>query len=148
MSAEGHTLPRDQNEAIADRLCAMAGRGDRKAGAPRKVDQFTFCALRGFGSHKAALATGTYGKEMESCLQRQARSDRDRLWHEQLRIPITNRIAKAASSGLLGNVESEGANEITVALADCIASDSVRYRARRWGGEKIEQASKEPQTTT
>ena len=44
-----------------DRLCAMQDRDDRKAGAPSKVEQFTACALRGFGAHKTTLATGTYG---------------------------------------------------------------------------------------
>ena len=73
-----------------------------------------------------------------------ARSERDRLWRDKLRIPITNRMAKAASSGMFGNAEADGANEITVTLRDCIALDSVRYRAHRRGGEKIEPAGKEP----
>ena len=146
ISVEGPTAPRGHNEAIVDRLSAMQDRDDRKAGAPSKVEQFTVCALRGFGSHMATLATGTYGKEMESCLQRQGRSERDRLWRDKLRIPITNRIAKAAASGLFGNAEADVANEITITLRDCIPLDSVRYRAHRWGGEKIEPAGKEPQT--
>ena len=110
------------------------------------MEQLTVCALRGFGLRKITLGTNTYGPELESCLRRQARSERDRLWHDKLRIPITNRMAKAAASGLFGNVASGGTDEITVTLGDCIAMDASRYRAHRWDGEKIEPANKEPQT--
>ena len=131
---------------MVDRLGAMAEKEERKSGPPSKVEQLTVCALRGFGLHKVMMGTNTYGPELESCLRRQARSERDRLWHAKLRIPITNRIAKAASSGLFGNVASEGTDEITVTLGDCIAMDASRYRPHRWDGEKIEPANKEPQT--
>ena len=43
---------------------------------------------------------------------------------------------------------SEGEDEITITLARCIALDSTRYRAHRWGGEKIEAAGKEQKTMT
>ena len=131
ISVEGPAAPRDHNETIVDRLSAMQDRDDRKADAPSKAEQFTVCALRGFGSHKATLATETYVEEMGSCLQSQGRSERDWLWREKLRIPITNRIAKEAASGLFGNAEADGTNEITATLCDCIPLDSVRYRAHR-----------------
>ena len=148
ISQEGPTHPKDQYDAIVDRLGAMADRDGRKSGAPRKVDQFNVCALRGFGAHKASISTGTYGAQMESCIRWQARSERDILWREKLKIPIANRIVKAASSGSFGNAASEGADEIAITIADCIAIDSTRYRAHRWDGEKIEPAGKEPHTTT
>ena len=104
------------------------------------------CALRGFGTFKVSLGTATYGEEMENCIRRQGRSERDRFRREKLRIPISYRIAKAATTGSFGNVVSEGTSELTITLADCIAMDSIRYRAHRWDGEKTEAAGKEPQT--
>ena len=134
-SQEGPSRPKDQYEAFADRLGALADRDGRKIGAPSKVEQFTVCALRWFGTHKLSLGTGTYGAEMESCLRRKARSERDRLWHGKLKIPIANRVAEASSSGAFGNIASEGTDEVTITLADCVAMDSTRYRAHRRDGE-------------
>ena len=145
-STSGPAPPKDHHEAMVDRLGAMAEKDERKAGAPSKVEQLAVCALRGFGLHKITMGTNTYGPELESCLRRQARPERDRLWHAKLRIPITNRIAKAATSGLFGNVASGGTDEISATLGDCIAMDASRYRSHRWGGEKIEPSNKEPQT--
>ena len=67
-------------------------------------------------------------------------------WRDKLRSPITNRIAKASSPGRLRNVTNEGADEVPITLADCIAIDSTRYKAYAWGGEKVETPNKEPQT--
>ena len=106
ISQEAPTHPKDQYEAIVGRLGAMADRDGRETGAPSNVAQFTVCAPRGFGLRKITLSTGTYKKEMESCLHRQVRRERDRRWREKLRIPSTNRISKSASSGLFCNVVS------------------------------------------
>ena len=129
---EGPTQSKDQYEAIVDSAGAMTDRDGRKSGEPSNVDQFTVCALRGFGTHKVSLATGTYGVEMENCIRRQARSELDRLWREKLKIPIANRVAKASPSCRFGDVESERTDEITIALSDCTPLDSARCRARRW----------------
>ena len=113
--------PRDKYDAIVDRLGAMAEGDGRKAGNPRKIEQLTVCALRGFGLHKVSTDTGTFGSEMEECLRRQCRSERGRLRHARLRIPISIRIAKEASACRSGDVANEGADEISVTLGDCIA---------------------------
>ena len=146
-SLEGPPRPKDATEAMADRLGALADRDDRRSGAPSKVDQFTVCALRGFGVHRVVLGTGTYGAEMESCIRTQARSEKDKLRHDKLRVPISNRIARAASSGAFGCALSEGTDEISVCLSGCIALDSSRYKTHRWGGEKIEPIGKNPHST-
>ena len=57
--------------AISDREKAQHG--------IRKIDEFVAVALRGFGGHKTLLGTGAYGPELEQCLRRKARSERDQL---------------------------------------------------------------------
>ena len=103
-------------------------------------------ALRGFGMRKTILGAGTYGGELEECLRRQGKSERDRLWNKKMRIVITNRIAKAAASGRFGFHPGEGGQEVSVTLADCFPLDSVRYKGYTWDGSKLEAKGKEPHT--
>ena len=100
----------------------MAEGDDRKAGNPSKIERLA----RGIGLHKVSLGTGTYGSEMQSRRRRQGRSERGRIWRENLRIHITNRIAKAASAGRFGNVINEGEGEVSITMGDCVALDSNR----------------------
>ena len=136
----------DRVDAIVDRLGAMADNEEKKAGGMSKLDQFTVCALRGFGCFEVESCTGIYGQELEGAIRRQTRNDRDFLRRKKLRIPITNRIAKASPTGRFGNVTGNGTDEISVTLADCFALDHQKYRAYRWEWEKIESANKEPHT--
>ena len=96
------TGKRDKYDTIVDRLGAMADKEDRRAGCNAGIEQITVCALRGFGTHKVVLGSGTYGPELEACLRRQARSKKDHLWRIKCKVPISNRIAKAAASGRFG----------------------------------------------
>ena len=137
---------RDKYDAICDRLGAMADQEEKKAGGLGKVDQFMVCALRGFGCYEIDLCTGIYGKDLEDAIRRQGRTDREHLWHQKLKIPLTNRIAKAASTGRFGNVKGDGTDEVSITLADCFALDSQKYRAYKWDGEKLESPNKEPHT--
>ena len=119
MSAElTREKPSGKYDAIVGRLGAMADKEDRKAGGMTKLDQFTVCALRGFGFQKVELCTGKYGVELESSLRRVARTDRDHLWRKHLKIPITNRIARAASTGRFGNIAGDGTDDISVTMSD------------------------------
>ena len=133
-------------DAIVDRLGAMADKEETRAGCNTKVEQFTVCALRGFCTHKVVLGTGTYGPELETCLRRQARSEKDHLWRMKLKFPVSNRIAKAAASGRFGNIVGEGADEVSITLSDCFPLDGAKYRAHKWDGEKVEPAGQEPHT--
>ena len=144
--AKSHRGIRDRYDDVVDRLGAMADKEEKRAGCNTKIEQFTVCALRGFGTHKVVLGTGTYGQELEACLRRQARSGEDHLWRMKCKIPISNRIARAAPSGRFGNITGEGTDEITATLADCFALDSSKYRSHKWDGEKIEPVGKEPHT--
>ena len=92
------------------------------------------------------LGTGTYGAELTNCLQRQGKSERDRLWQSKPRIPISNRIDKSAAGGRFGDILGEGADEVSITLADCIALDATRYKAHRRDGEKLETQGEEPRT--
>ena len=139
-----HRKPKDKYEAIADRLGAIADSEDRKIGSPSKIEQSTVSALRGFGARKVTIGTGTYGAELTNCLQRQGKSEKDRLRQGKLRISISNRIAKAAAAGRFGNTPGEGTDEVAITLADCIALDSTRYKAHRWDGGKLEDNGKSP----
>ena len=76
MEFDAPSRPRDQYEAIVDRLGAMADRDDRKAVAPSEVEQFVVFALRGFGLRRITWGAWTYGSEMESCIRTQVRSER------------------------------------------------------------------------
>ena len=137
---------RGKYDAIVDRLTAVAEKEGRKSGVAPKIDQFTVCALRGFGCHKVELCTGTYGSDLETAMRRVSRTDRDHLWHCKLEIPLTNRIARAASTGRFGNIVGDGADEISLTLSDCFALDMVRYKAFKRDGEKVENPGKEPHT--
>ena len=77
----------------------MADREQQTLGRYSKMDEFTVCALRGFGTHKTVLGTGTYGSELEQCLRRQARCELDKLRKEEIRFPINNRVAQGGSAG-------------------------------------------------
>ena len=122
----------------------MADKEDRRSGRNTKIEQFAACALRGFGTHKVALGAGTYGPELEDSLRRQARSEKDHLWRTKCKVPISNRIAKAAASGRFGNAPGEGTDEVSITLSDCFALDHAKYRAQKWYGGKLESAGKEP----
>ena len=50
------------------------------------------------------MRTGVYGQELEGALRRQGRTERDHIWRQKLKIPISNRIAIAAASGRFGNI--------------------------------------------
>ena len=97
--------PEGEYGAILGRLGAISDREMKTTAGYRKIDEFAVCALRGFRLHKTALGNGTYGAELEQCLRRQARSERDRLWREKIRFSITNRIAKECPTGRFGNFE-------------------------------------------
>ena len=140
------TSHRDKYDAIADRSTAVADKEERKAGGMSKLDQFTVCALRGFGCRKVELRTGNCGSEFESDLRRAGRTDRDHLWRRKLKIPITNRIARAAPTGIFGNIVGDGTDEASVALSDCFALDMAKYKAFKWDGEQVESDNKEPHT--
>ena len=137
---------RDKYDAIVDRLGAMADQEDRKEGGMPNLEQFTVCALLGFGCREIDLRTGAYGRELGSSLRRQARTERDHRWHRKLKIPITNRISKAASAGRFGNVSGDGSDDLTVTLADSNAIDTQKYKSPKWGGEKLETPNKGPRT--
>lgn len=137
---------RDKYDAIVGRLGAMAEKEEKKAGCNTKIEQFDVCALRGFGIHRVVLGAGTYGPELESCLRRQGRSEKGRLWRQKLRIPVTNRIARAAASGGFWNFSGGGTDELSATLADCFALDAAKYHNHTWDGAKLEPMGKEPHT--
>ena len=131
--------------AIVDRPGAISDGGKSQNGY-HKIGEFTVCALRGFGMHKTVLCTGKYGSELEQCLRRQARSERGRPWQGKIRFILTNRIARGASTGRFGVFEGEGAEEVSIILADCFAVDAVKYKAGTWDGTKLEEKKSEPHT--
>ena len=132
--------------AIIDRLGAISERGLKASGGYSKIDEFAVCALRGFGLHKTALGAGTYGTELEQCLRRQARSERDRVWRDKVRFLITNRVAKGSSTGRFGSFDGEGSEEVSITIADCFSSEAVKYRTGTWDGSKLEEKKSEPHT--
>ena len=138
-------LPDGEMNAILDRLGAISDREKAQNGI-HKIDEFTVVALRGFGKYKTVLGTGTYGPELEQCLRRQARSEKDKLWQEKIRFILTNRIARGASTGRFGSFEGEGGEETSITLADCFAVDAVKYRAGTWDGTRLEEKKSEPHT--
>ena len=63
-----------------------------------------------------------------------------------MKIPIANRIARAASSGRFGNIIGGGSDEITIAPGDCFALDSAKYKASKWDGKRVGPTGKETRT--
>ena len=112
---------RDKYDAILDILGDMGDREGRKAGGLVNLEQFTVCAIRGFGVHKVALCVGAYGSELESIMRRQGRSEKGFLRHPKLGIPTPNRIAEAASGGRFGNITGDGTDEISSTINDFFA---------------------------
>ena len=80
---EDRIQPTGEYGALMNRIGAMSEREHKTVNGFNKIDEFTVCALRGFGLRKTVLGTGTYGTELEQCLRRQARSEKDRLWQEK-----------------------------------------------------------------
>lgn len=116
-----------ESDAILDRSGAMADKEEyRKAGRNRKVEQFTARALREFGLQKSTLDAGAYGHELKTCPRRKRRAQREHLRKIKLEVPISNRIARAESSGRFGNITGEWADAVSVTLADCVALDAAR----------------------
>ena len=144
MLGDTRMQPQGEYGAILDRLGAISEREMKSTAGYSKIGEFVVCALRGFGLHKTALGAGAYGAELQECLRRQARSERDRLWQEKIRFLITNRIAKGCSTGRFGHFDGEGSEEVSIALSDCFPLDSVKYRAGTWGGAKIEEKNPNP----
>ena len=133
-------------DATVDRLGAMAYKEEKIDGCNTKIEQFTGSPLRGFGLHKVVLGTGTYGHGVDACLRRQGRSGKDRLWSQKLKIPISNRIARASTSGRFGNYPVGGAEEVPVTLSDCFALGAPKCQNHTCGGGKLEPTNKEPRT--
>ena len=59
---------------------AMADKEERRAVCNTKAAQCTICELRGIGLHKVTLGDGTNGPELEACLRRQGRIEKDHSW--------------------------------------------------------------------
>ena len=138
--------PQGEYGALLNRIGEMSEREHKKTSGFSKIDEFTVCALRGFGMRKTVLGTRTYGAELEQCLRRQARIERDRLRGEKILFVITNRVAKGGSTGRFGTFEGEGAEDVSVTLADCFALDAVKYKSVTWGGAKLGDRKSEPRT--
>ena len=60
--------------------------------------------------------------------------ERDRLWSKNLRIVITNRIARAAANGRFGFHPAECGEDVSIAVADCFSTDGGKYKGYLWGG--------------
>ena len=144
----GGMQPEGEYGAIIDRLGAIADREHKTAGGYIQLGEFTACALRGFCLLKTVMGGGTYGPELEQCLRRQARSERDRLWRDKIRFLITNRISRADSAGRFGVFDGEGSGEVSITLPDCFALDAVKYKGCTWDGTKLEGKKSEPHTAS
>ena len=61
-----------------------------------KLTELSLFALSGFGFFETKLGTGTYNREKKACILRQGQTDKDWMWENGLRVPISNRIAQGA----------------------------------------------------
>lgn len=138
--------PNGEYEAIVGHIGAMADSEDRRIGWFNNADQYAVCALRGFGLHRAVLGTGTYGAELEHRLRLQARSVKSRVRHGELKFIITNRIARAASTGGFGSAVGEGM-EILLLPWLAVPMGAREYRSCTWGGAEIEDKRSGPNKT-
>lgn len=100
------------------------------------MELVTVCALRVFGFHKVELGSGAHGSELDRCLRWKFRTGEEKLWKNNVRNPIDNRIEEAASCGWIRNITGDSADETAATPADCLALDAQRRKPHRRGGEK------------
>ena len=121
---------------FCDHLGALSDGEEQQCGGYSKTDQFSVCALRGCGVHKAALATGTYGADMEHCLLRQGKGEKYRLRRKKVRFIITNRVEGASEAGRFCYNSGEGGEDAGITLSDFFSVDGANHKAFYRDGEK------------
>ena len=103
--------------------------------------------LGGFGFPKTRMGVATYSRGRKSTILRQFNTDKDALWGGGIRVPIGNRIARAAAALTWGTLNPEKPDEDTATLADCIPHSYEAYEAFSPDGAIPEPRGKTPQTS-
>ena len=100
----------------------------------------------GFGFFSTKLGMGTYNKERQAAILRSFSTDKDALWGDGLRVPIGNRLARAAAALTWGTITPDKPAEDTVLLSDCVPHSAESYDAFAPDAKKLESRGKTPQT--
>ena len=95
------SLSKQQHQpASTDPMELMLGRMGEMSTSNKDLEierfrEYVVFDVRGFGSSRATLGTGCYGSDLEASLKRQSVTHREILSLQGIRVPITNRIARA-----------------------------------------------------
>ena len=133
-------LPSDPAELTMERM----GENATKEVKLERFREFVVFALRGFGSFATLVGTGCYGPELESSLRRQSSTHKELLVRNGIRVPLTNRIAKACPLGDWGIEYGATANPGTLVLNDFVPWPSTKLDEFRLVGDKPEVRGKQP----
>ena len=103
-----------------------------------QIIEYVVFATRGFGSFKTTIGTGCYGADLEASLKRQSATHREILSRQGIRVPITNRIARACPLLEWGLDYGPIPGSNTLMLNDFIPWPAAKLEEFRIIGDKLE----------
>ena len=106
--------------------------------------EYVVFALRGFGSFKTTAGTGFYGSDLEASLKRQSVTHREILARQGIRVPITNRIARACPILDWGPDYGSSPGVNTLMINAFIPRPVTKLDEFRISGDKLETRGKAP----
>ena len=111
-----------------------------------KLTELSLFALSGFGFFETKLGAGTYNRGKKACILRQGQTEKDWMWENGLRIPISSRIAQGGASLNWSCLSESTAHEDAILLGDCTPYSLDAYESFVADNKKIEPHGKTPLT--
>ena len=147
MESERDRLGLDaSNGDIGALLKLKSEKHDEKEETWNKLTELSLFALSGFGFFETKLGTGTYNREKKARILRQGQTDKDWLWGNGLRVPISTRFAQGGSSLSWGCLSESTAQDDAILLGDCAPHTLDSYEAFATDGKKVGTHGKPPLT--
>ena len=137
----------DPMEIMMERMGGRMGELGQSNNKEMKLERFQEYVVfdtRGFGLFKTTIGTGCYSGELEASLKRQSVTHREILSRQGVRVPVTNRIARASPllDWGLDYGSTPGAN--TLMLNDFAPWPATKLDEFRISGDKLEVRGKAP----
>ena len=130
-------------ERMGERMGEM-GQINNKEMKMGRFHEYVVFATRGFGSFKTIIGTGRYGADLEASTKRQSVTHREILSRNGVRVPITNRIARACPTLDWGLEYGSTPGASTLMLNDFVPWPATKLDEFRISGNKLETRGKAP----
>ena len=111
-----------------------------------KLTELALFALSGFGFFETKLGTDTYNREKKARILRHGQTDKDWLWENGLRVPISTRFAVGGASINWGRLSETTVHDDAILLGDCTPHTLDSYEAFVTDGKKSEARGDTPLT--